>query len=390
MRRHLPALVALLTAIVWGVNFPFLKIGLSQFNPLTFTFGRYVLMLALAWGVLEWRRQRSGLRLGVDPADYPRFALAGILGYSLYILLSIVGVSETTAFSNALMIALAPIFSAVLLVSWRMERIRGVQVMGMLVSLAGIVLFLADKARGGFGTQTAGDLVSLLAAGFFACYTVSMKPLLARYPATVVTAYTLSIGAIPVLWLAAPTLFTQDWARVNLAGWSVLAWSSIFPVYAAWTAWSWATARAGVARTNAFLYLVPIVSGVVAFFLLGERFGLLKLAGAALALSGLVLYPAGGGAGAREAAERTAIRRRIDLLSTRRHPRSGKKPGNRSDPDRPPLRNRYHGLATTVPALRTYRSGPSPMVGHGATQHKVRKSVRRQATRSKGKGRLSR
>jgi len=157
------------------------------------------------------------------------------------------------------------------------------------LSLAGVVIFLADKARTGVGIATLGDLLSLLAALFYAAYTVSLKPLLSRYPATVVTAYTLSIGAVPVLWLSAPALLVQDWVRVDLAGWSVLLWASIFPVYAAWTAWSWATARAGVARTNVFLYLVPIVSGVVAYFLLGEPFGAVKLVGAALALSGLVL-----------------------------------------------------------------------------------------------------
>jgi drug/metabolite transporter (DMT)-like permease len=293
MRRQLPALVALLTAIVWGVNFPFLKIGLAELSPLAFTFWRYLLMLALAWAVLAVQHRRSGMRLTVDAGDYPRLAMAGVLGFSLYMVLSIVGVSETTAFSNALMIALAPLFSALLLIAWRMERIRRIQVLGMVVSLVGVVIFLADKASRGVGIATAGDLVSLAAAFFYAAYTVSLKPLLGRYPATVVTAYTLSIGAIPVLWLSAPALLLQDWSRVDLAGWSVLLWASIFPVYAAWTAWSWATARAGVVRTNVFLYLVPVVSGVVAFFLLGEPFGTVKLAGAALALSGLVLVRRG-------------------------------------------------------------------------------------------------
>jgi drug/metabolite transporter (DMT)-like permease len=289
MRKHLPALVALVTAVVWGVNFPFLKIALAELSPLAFTFWRYLLMLALAWAVLAWRHRRSGMPVTVEAADYPRLALAGILGFSLYMVFSIVGVSETTAFSNALMIALAPLFSALLLFAWRMERIRRVQVLGMVLSLAGVVIFLADKARAGVGIATVGDLLSLLAALFYAAYTVSLKPLLSRYPATVVTAYTLSIGAVPVLWLSAPALLVQDWGRVDLAGWSVLLWASIFPVYAAWTAWSWATARAGVARTNVFLYLVPIVSGVVAYVLLDEPFGPLKLAGAALVLSGLIL-----------------------------------------------------------------------------------------------------
>lgn len=288
MRKHLPALVALVTAIVWGVNFPFLKIGLAEVGPLAFLTVRYVLMLGIAWGVLAWQR-RSGRRIRMDPADYPRLALVGVLGYSLYILLSIVGVSETTAFSNALLIALAPLFAALLLVAWRMERITLTQFAGMLVSVAGIAVFIADKALGGIGIGTVGDLVSLAAAFFYAAYTVAMKPLLSRYPATVVTAYTLSIGSVPVLWLGAPAVVAQDWSRVDLAGAAVMAWSAVFPVYAAWTAWSWATARAGVARTNVFLYLVPVVSGVVSFFLLGEPFGPVKLAGAALALSGLVL-----------------------------------------------------------------------------------------------------
>jgi len=136
MRRQLPALVALVTAIVWGVNFPFLKIALAELSPLAFTFWRYLLMLALAWAVLAWQHRRSGMRVTVEAADYPRLALAGVLGFSLYMVFSIVGVSETTAFSNALMIALAPLFSALLLFAWRMERIRRFQLLGMLLAPA--------------------------------------------------------------------------------------------------------------------------------------------------------------------------------------------------------------------------------------------------------------
>src|ERR1700736_3605060 len=110
MRRHLPALVALITAVVWGVNFPFLKVGLAQLSPLAFTFWRYLLMLALAWAVLAWQHRRSGMRLTVEPADYPRLALAGVLGFSLYMVFSIVGVCEEIRFLYALIIALAPLF----------------------------------------------------------------------------------------------------------------------------------------------------------------------------------------------------------------------------------------------------------------------------------------
>ena len=77
VRKHLPALVAFGTAVVWGVNFPFLKIGLAEMSPLAFLFGRYLIMLVIAWVVLAWQRRRSGHSPRSDPADLPRPAPAG-------------------------------------------------------------------------------------------------------------------------------------------------------------------------------------------------------------------------------------------------------------------------------------------------------------------------
>jgi drug/metabolite transporter (DMT)-like permease len=148
---------------------------------------------------------------------------------------------------------------------------------------------MSDKLAHGFAAAGVGDLISLAAAALFATYTVLVKPLAGRHPATSVSAWTLTVGAVPVLIFALPSLVHQDWARVQLSGWLLLAWAIVVPVYLAWTLWSWASARAGVAATNAFLYLVPVVSGISSFLLLGEGFAPLKLAGAGLVLAGLVL-----------------------------------------------------------------------------------------------------
>ena len=78
-------------------------------------------------------------------------------------------------------------------------------------------------------------------------------------------------------------------------GWAVLAWSMVGPVYVAWTLWSWASARAGVARTNAFMFLVPLVGGAASVALTGEGMGPVKLLGAAVVLAGLALMRAAPG-----------------------------------------------------------------------------------------------
>ncbi|MEP7106313.1 MAG: DMT family transporter, partial [Chloroflexota bacterium] len=200
MRFSRTDLVALLVVTVWGVNFAFLKIALDQFQPLAFNFLRFGGMLALAWAVVAGRSS-----IALPPRrDLGRIVVAGLIGYTGYITVSIVGLGFTSAFSNALLIAAAPVFSALLLWAWRMESIGRARAIGLGVSLAGVFTFVADKLGHGATGAGIGDLLSLAAAGLYAGYTVLLKPLLGRHPATSVTVWTLTAGAIPVFAICLP------------------------------------------------------------------------------------------------------------------------------------------------------------------------------------------
>lgn len=281
-----PDLAALLVVVIWGVSFPIKKLALTEIDPLAFTFVRYLGMVALGWGVLLWRRRR-GHPLGVDRADLPRLALAGILGYTFYILLSTVGLSYTTAFSTGLLIGTAPLFAALLLHLLGLEQIRAAQAVGLGLSFAGVVVFLSEKVTAGLSMASLGDLISLAGALFFAAYSVANKPLLKRYPVSVFMAWTSTIGAAPILVLAAPSALRQDWGHVSAAGWASLLWTIVIPVYVAWSIWAWVIARTSVGRTTVFMYVVPVAGGVTSMLLHGESFGGLKLLGAVVILAGL-------------------------------------------------------------------------------------------------------
>jgi len=276
-----PDLAALLVVLIWGVNFPLLKLALGRFGPAQFTFLRFSGMIALGWLVLASSRRSATIRR----EDLPRIGLAALLGYTLYITGSLVGIYFTTAFSNALLIAMAPIFVLLLLRALKVETVGRWQVGGMLLAVAGVAIFIGSAPGG----SLLGDAINIGAALCYAAYSVVNKPLVQRYPATVVTAWTLTIGAVPILLATAPSLPAQDWARIGWQGWAILGWSVVFPVYFAWTVWSWVQSRVGVARPAAFMYLVPVIAGVVAFIVVGEGFGLLKVAGAVVVLAGLVL-----------------------------------------------------------------------------------------------------
>ena len=281
-------LAALLVVFIWGVNFVFVKAALAEFNLYAFVFVRYAAMLGLGWTVVAARGTAHG-ELRAVVADRRQLLLAAVLGFSLYIPLSMFGLSYTTAFSNSLLIALAPLFMAVLLWILRSEAISRRHLLGLALALAGTVLLVSDALASGQAGLGLGDLISVLAALFYAGYNVANKPLVGRHSAAVVTTLTLTLGALPVMLACVPGLLVQDWARVTFWGWAALGFSAVFPVYFAWTLWGWANARVGVARTSLFMYLVPVFGGAAAWLLGQEGFTPLKLAGAGVILAALAV-----------------------------------------------------------------------------------------------------
>jgi drug/metabolite transporter (DMT)-like permease len=282
-------LTALLVVIIWGISAPFRKAALDQFDVLPFTALRFLGMLVLGWGVLCWHWRVTGKCSRIALADLPSFALSGVCGYTVYLLVGLVGLHYTTAFSNSLLLATAPLFAALLLWGLRLEPIGRPQWIGMCLALLGVVVFVWEKAQAGLQTASLGDLISLAAALGFAIYTVTNKRLLARHSEIAVMTYTMTIGAVPALVISLPALPTQDWSRVTLLGWSALAWTVLVGVYLAWTLWNWVLARRKATHTAVFLYLVPVVSGILSWHLLGEHFGMLKVVGALVILTGLAL-----------------------------------------------------------------------------------------------------
>ena len=285
--RSLPAaeLAAILVVSIWGVNFVFLKLALAQFDVVVFNLLRFGAMVLLGWLVLLWQKRRADFSIRVERADLPRLALSGLVGFTFYITLSMVGVNLSTGFSAALLITTAPLWAALLLWALRLEKISRRRALGLAIAFLGVAVFVGQAG----GRAGLGDLVNLGAAFCYAAYNVINKPLNRKYPPTVLTAWTLTIGAIPVVLLSLPWLGRQDFGRVTAGGWEILAWSVVAPVYLAWTIWSWVSGKLGVSRTTAFMFLVPVVGGITAIALTGESFGVLKLAGAGLVLAGMVV-----------------------------------------------------------------------------------------------------
>jgi drug/metabolite transporter (DMT)-like permease len=277
----------ILVAVIWGVNFAIVKYALADFSPLSFTVLRFVLSALFLTAIMFVSREP----FFVERRDIGAFVMLGFIGITLYNLLFMFGLNYTTASNSALFISLSPLFAALILALLKRERINSLVVAGLLLSTAGVFLVIHNKAVGlSFSRQAlTGDLLTLCAAMFWALYTIKARPLLEKYSAIKVTAYSMAAGSVFLLPISAHELLHQSWNAISPGSWSAFAFSTFFSGGIAFTLWYQGVKKIGVTRTIAYHYLVPFVAVLFAALFLAERITILQITGGICILSGVYL-----------------------------------------------------------------------------------------------------
>jgi drug/metabolite transporter (DMT)-like permease len=278
---------ALATIVVWGANFSIQKAVYEGATPAGFLFVRYLIMPVCAVLLLLWRFGPRWPR--VARADLLQLAKLGFLGHTVHVSMVTFGIHWSTPFSSSLILACSPIFTLLILRWLGIERLGRPQVAGVVVALAGVLLFLSDKLLAGRWGATGGDLFLLAASSLFSYYTVAAKPLIQRYGGIVVMTYALLTASPLVVLGALPLAIQVDWSGMTPLLWGGLLWSTLVSAFAGWLVWGWVNAVRGVGRTAPLMYLMPPVAGLVAWIVTDEGFTSIKLLGAAVTLGGVAI-----------------------------------------------------------------------------------------------------
>ena len=302
-KARLSLAAALVTMLVWGVNFAFVKHVLEHIGVEALMFVRFAVLPLLGFLLLLLIFRRRIQRTWPRRKDLPRFIIAGLIGHAAHIGVVMYGMNLSTPFSSSLVLTSGPLFTLIILAILGVERLRVRQVAGTLVALAGIAVFLSDKFAAGFSRAGAGDLVLLLAAALFALYTVLVQPLAKRYGPLIVLCYTLLFSAPPILVWTAPAFLATPASAYTASVLIGLAFALVVSSFFGWLMWSWVNTVRGVARSAPFGYLMPPIAGVVAWLTLGESFTWLKILGAVITMAGVAYAQFGGGPPRKEAAQ---------------------------------------------------------------------------------------
>lgn len=278
--------VAIIVALLlWAAAFPGIRAGLRSYGPgelALLRFGTASLVLA-GWALL------TRMRLP-DRKDMARIALAGFLGITVYHVALNFGERTVESGAAALIIASAPIMTALFSMPMLGERLTGWGWAGVAASFTGVAVIALGE---GGGVDLNWDaLLILLAAACAALYMIISKPGLKRYSSVEFTTYAIWAGTVPLL-VFAPGL-AQQLPVAPLSDTLAGVFLGVFPGAISYVLWGYGLARMPASVLSTFLYFQPLNAAIIAWFWLGEVPSTITVVGGLIAIAGVAVVNARG------------------------------------------------------------------------------------------------
>lgn len=287
-RRPLALAGALLSILIWAVNYPAMKIAFREMSPLAFTGWRFVIATAFLLAEARLRHEPVLPPKGVRGLA----AVLALSGVGVYQWFYAQGLASTTSFSAAILNSISPLVAMALVAALGWERPSGLAVSGSLVAWGGVALFV-DVAHGAGLGNTTGNLLCLGAATCWGAFNVASSRVAGRMSSTTAQASTFAGGTALILVYAFPDMLRQDYRAVSAGTWAIVVLSAFLPLALAFRLWPEAVRTLGVAQATSLGFLTPVLAGVASALWTGERFDAGKLLAAGVVLLGLALTRAG-------------------------------------------------------------------------------------------------
>ncbi len=275
-RRSWSLLLAL--GAIWGASYLFIKIGLRDLSPAVVAWGRVVLAAAVLVPLAAHAGGLGGLRGRVGLV-----ALVAAVQVAGPFLLIAAGEQEISSATAGILVASAPLFTAVLAIRVDpQERSQGLRLVGVLFGLAGVAVLLGLDLSGSGAALLGGGAVLLAGLGYaIGGFLVKQR-----------------LGEIAPLELAAWVMVASSLllTPASLASWPESAPSpgplaavgvlGVLGTGVAFAIFYTLMARVGPARAFIVSYLAPGFAVFYGAVLLDESLGAATFAGLALILAG--------------------------------------------------------------------------------------------------------
>jgi drug/metabolite transporter (DMT)-like permease len=257
-------MLAILT-LIWGVNWPVMKLGVQEFAPMSFRVLGMAGGLAYIYAVIKWR----GLSLRLEKHYWREIFLLCLSNMLIWYVCSIYGIKLLTSGRAAILGYTLPIWTAIIgLVVYRQNP--GARLwFGVFAALVGVLFLLASELQHMAG-RPLGVFLMLLAAATWGWGTHLMRRRSPEIHVLVLMFWTLSIAFVFCV-VVAIVLEHDQWVRwPNRVEWSAIAFNSFLAFGFAQIAWYRLATILPPVASGLSVMLIPVIGVFSAIWLVGE------------------------------------------------------------------------------------------------------------------------
>ena len=214
----------------------------------------------------------------------------GGCGFTLFNALFYVAGHYTSAINIGILQGAMPIFVLIGGLLAFAHSVRGIQVLGVVVTLIGVVIVASGGSLQALSASSInrGDLYMLIACLFYAAYSLGLSkaPKVSPIALFAVMAFVAWLLSLPLL---AIETWLQGWQPPTARGWLIVGLITLLPSFLGQIFFIYGVKLIGPARAGPFFNLVPIFASILAVLILNEVFELYHALSLLLVLGGIWL-----------------------------------------------------------------------------------------------------
>jgi drug/metabolite transporter (DMT)-like permease len=271
--------------IMWSMTFVWFKIVNEVYPPFSIVFLRLLISSIVMLGIAAF----TSVLQKMHPGDVPKFILLALVYPLVYFIAESIGLTMMHASLAAVIISTVPLLVPVGAYLLLNERVTVFNTFGILISFTGVLIVILNRDFS-INAEPAGLLLMLLAVFCAVGYTLMVKRLTERYTAYSITTYQNIFGTF--MFLPLFLIFDlRDFANAPHTAKAILnlGYLAIFGSSIAFILFNYSIKNIGATRTETFSNLIPVLTAVFAWLMLGEELGLKKIIGIGVVLAGLFL-----------------------------------------------------------------------------------------------------
>ena len=262
--------IAVLT-LVWGCNWPILKIGVTELAPLTF---RALTLPFAAIGLLTVA-QLSGDSIRIPREWWSRVVALGLLNIAGWNGFVLFGVQQLPAGRSAILAYTMPLWATAIATVVLDEPLGKRKLTGLVLGIAGMAILIGDELRA-MSKAPFGVAMLLAAAVTWAFGTVLVRKWKPPQPQSALVGWMTIIGWVPIA-LAAPFFDSQplvdELSTLGGRGWFAILYNIFLAGTVAHWAWFHLARTLPVAVSSLSSLPVPVVGVFAGILVLGEQPG---------------------------------------------------------------------------------------------------------------------